>query len=97
MVRHETPLYWAGPRPKECEGCGLPIFTEFFDIATTVNGRRGPWGCLCRSCAVLGPGCGYIGPGYGQKYERQDDGRFLKTEGTVFAKLVLTDSTDGAG
>lgn len=29
----------------------------------------------------MGPGRGRVGPGRGQKYEKQADGRWLKTEG----------------
>lgn len=74
--------YWMGPKPVECDTCAAPIKDVFYDMAT----RRGPWACMCPTCATLGPGIGKTGTGLGQKYERSrlgadSDGKFYKTEG----------------
>lgn len=68
-------VYWAGT-PTKCDLCGARI-TESF-----VDGRTKPMG----QWAIMDLGChakrGYsLGQGYGQLYEKQEDGRWLKTEG----------------
>lgn len=68
--------HWMSPAPEKCDVCETPITTVFYDMKT----KQGPWGCLCPSCAMLGPGIGKTGLGFGQKYELQD-GKFYKTEG----------------
>lgn len=70
--------YWMSPAPETCDTCGAPIRTDFYDMKTV----SGPWGCLCPSCALLGPGVGRIGPGLGQHYRREPHGkRYVKVEG----------------
>lgn len=68
---------WMGPVPKKCDTCDTPIDGKFYDAAT----KMGAWACMCPSCHTLGPGRGLLGPGRGQKYEKQADGKWLKTEG----------------
>lgn len=68
--------YWLSKPPAECDTCSTPITTVFYDADT----GRG-WACMCPSCQTLGPGLGRVGPGRGQKYEKQADGKWLKTEG----------------
>lgn len=68
--------YWLSPVPAVCDTCSTPITSTFFDADT----GRG-WACMCPSCQNLGPGKGRVGPGRGQKYEKQADGRWLKTAG----------------
>lgn len=67
--------YWAG-KIEDCQWCGIPL------IVTFVDGRipaMGIWGCLCETCVrKLGV---QIGTGKGQRYTKQPDGRWLKTEG----------------
>jgi hypothetical protein len=42
--------------------------------------RSGMWAYLCQQCTeVHGPG--QLGVGLGQRYELQDDGRYMKTGG----------------
>jgi hypothetical protein len=69
--------FWMGGSPTRCDACEAALRGVFYDAAT----RFGAWGILCPTCHVFGPGLGRTGSGRGQKYERQDDGRWLKTEG----------------
>jgi hypothetical protein len=69
------PRYWASTAPAICDICERPITDKFVDGATLV----GPWGHMCPSCHAR-MGCG-IGVGRGQQYEKQPDGKWLKTGG----------------
>jgi len=73
-------VFWTG-KPGKCDGCGKALIKEksFSDIKTF----NGPWGLFCDNCVPafsIGKTQHY-GEGLGQRYERQDDGRFLKTLG----------------
>lgn len=68
---------WCGPVPSNCDACDASIISKFYDAKT----KMGPWGNLCPSCFVLGPGIGKLGTGCGQEYTKQPDGKFLKTGG----------------
>lgn len=78
--------YWLSPVEK-CDTCDTPIKDEFYDMKTTM----GPWGCLCPTCALMGPGIGRVGLGFGQHYkqdprdpskpEDQQDLRYYKIAG----------------
>lgn len=71
-----APVYWTGTPPELCDLCCRPLGNTFVDGATKPQGR---WGCLDLKChRVHGVG---VGTGKGQVYRRQDDGRWLKTEG----------------
>ena len=73
-MTHPNPL-WIGPPPAKCDVCHEPIQRMFFDCLTDF----GPWGCLCPSCHALH---GYgIGQGRGQRYERDNNGNYIKTGG----------------
>jgi len=66
--------YWAGD-PKECDVCNKPFDKMMYDAATTFGG----WGNLCQTCfGRYGTG---LGVGRGQRYVKQEDGRWLKTGG----------------
>lgn len=69
--------YWMGSTPTKCDTCDTPITTEFYDMKTTM----GPWGCLCPSCAIFGPGIGKVGTGFGQQYRKDKTGKFKKIAG----------------
>ncbi len=71
-----APVLWLGSKPTKCQTCSNKINKVFYDMATTM----GPWGILCPTCALLGPGIGRTGTGFGQKYELQN-GQWVKTEG----------------
>lgn len=69
------PRYYTGKAPEQCEMLGDTIEGVFYDCATTM----GPW-------ANVGPryfeqGQCRLGTGLGQKYELQENGRWLKTGG----------------
>jgi hypothetical protein len=71
----KQPRYWTGSAPTQCDIDKRPITTEFVDGKTTV----GPWANMCPQCFQrYGVG---IGTGRGQRYVKQEDGRFMKTEG----------------
>lgn len=69
-------VFWVGVI-SHCDVCRTPFDKVFYDAKTV----GGPWACMCPSCQTLGPGIGKTGQGLGQKYEKQEDGRWLKTEG----------------
>ena len=71
-------VYWFSAIPKTCDTCDTPITDIFYDAVTV---HRGKWAHMCPSCFHLGPGFGVLGPGKGQEYKKQPDGRFLKTAG----------------
>jgi hypothetical protein len=55
--------------------CKVKLADTFIDGKTSY----GPWGNLCPAChARHGVG---LGTGKGQRYQRQPDGRWLKTQG----------------
>lgn len=63
------------PTPKNCDICHSPLGSVMYDAKT----RSGPWGCLCSHCFQRENG--RLGPGLGQKYERNKENRFLLTKG----------------
>lgn len=67
--------YWIGDvGPKD--DFGANIDKVFYDGRT----RQGPWAIMCvKSWRAYG--VGKTGTGYGQRYEKQEDGRWLKVEG----------------
>ena len=77
----ETKRYWMSP-VDEFDSFNRLIDGEFID------GRIGPQcGGHTLAWAIFTPdswkhfGCGKLGTGYGQRYQQQDDGRWLKVEG----------------
>jgi len=73
----ERKIYWMGRLPDKVD-FGDPYDGIMIDGATVL----GPWGCMTpRSWARYGATSGKFGTGLGQKYEKQEDGRWLKTEG----------------
>ncbi len=70
-----TNRYWMGDVGAD-DDFNEPIDDTFYDGATIM----GPWGIMTpRSWRRVG--CGRVGLGFAQKYEKQDDGRWLKVEG----------------
>lgn len=69
---------WCGPVPKTCDTCETELLGVFYDAKTSLNGM---WANMCTTCFSLGPGLGKLGTGWGQRYERQPDGSWLKTGG----------------
>lgn len=69
-------VYWQGSTPRCDIGNGHKLNGTFFDARIPAYRQ---WGLLCPACAER---FGIkLGTGLGQKYERQPDGRWLKTEG----------------
>jgi hypothetical protein len=65
-----------GAPPQACDLCQKPIETSFIDGNIKGTTR---WGCMCLRChREAGVG---VAPGVGQLYQRQVDGRWLKTQG----------------
>lgn len=68
-------VYWLSPLGDE-DDFGLPFKTVMYDGKT----QMGPWANMSETSWKL-HGVGILGTGYGQKYKKQADGRWLKVEG----------------
>lgn len=67
------PVYYAGA-PEACDICRKPFGQMMYDGRTTSG-----WANMCQRCfARHGYG---LGTGKGQRYSKQEDGRWLKTGG----------------
>jgi hypothetical protein len=67
--------YWSGTIAAK-DDFGVPIEDEFIDGKT----RMGPWGIMAPKSWRM-HGVGALGSGFGQRYEKTDDGKWLKVEG----------------
>jgi len=69
------PRYWAGSGPTNCDVCKRALRTVFTD------GRiySGHWAFTCDPCASTHGVT--LGLGRGQRYEKQEDGRWMKVGG----------------
>ena len=67
--------FWMGEVPG-FDDFGNPIEKEFVDGKT----RFGPWAFMTPA-AFSSNGLGRLGTGFGQRYEKQANGRWLKVEG----------------
>lgn len=68
------PKYWTGSPPDE-DDFGQKISDVFYDAKS----KLGPWGFMNpETFKFYGVG---VGSGRGQRYEKQLDGKWLKTEG----------------
>lgn len=67
--------YWMG-EVKDRDDFDAPINKVFIDGRT----QMGPWAIMSRA-SYSRYGVGQFGPGFGQKYVQQPDGRWLKVEG----------------
>lgn len=67
-------IYWMGSNPTRCQLTGEPLGDVMYDA----NTGRG-WGNIGQE-AFDKLGC-RLGVGYGQKYERQENGKWLMVEG----------------
>jgi hypothetical protein len=68
-------VYWTGPAPEQCDLCATPIIDTFIDGKTIL----GPWANMCVKCHST-KGCG-LGSGRGQRFVKQPDNKWIKTEG----------------
>jgi len=79
IIREEIKLfeaqYWLGPVGKT-DDFGDKITDELIDGKT----RQGPWALMTPN-SFKKYGVGRLGTGYGQKYKKQPDGKWLKIEG----------------
>lgn len=69
-------VHWLGNLPDSCQICSRPFGGTMYNARTS---PLGPWANMCRACFVASGG--QLGTGYGQEYERQRDGRWLKVAG----------------
>lgn len=69
------PVYWAGRLP-DYDDFGIPYEKTMIDGKTI----HGPWANMTPE-SWKAHGVGRFGTGFGQKYEEQEDGRWLKVEG----------------
>lgn len=69
----ENETYWLSPI-KRCDTCSQPFGTVMYDANVW-----GCWGNVCQRCFRLAGG--KLGTGLGQKYQLQEDDKWLKTEG----------------
>lgn len=67
--------FWRG-LVKSIDDFGCPITDEFIDGKT----QRGPW-AIMSLVSWEAHGFYRLGVGFGQKYKKQDNGRWLKIEG----------------
>lgn len=67
--------YWLG-HVGQADDFNSAIGDEIIDGKT----RQGPWALMTPSSWRL-HGIGKLGTGYGQRYQKQADGRWLKVEG----------------
>lgn len=68
-------VYWLSPVDKN-DDFGDTIKDVMIDGKT----KQGPWG-LMTPASWAKHGVGKLGTGYGQKYQKQTDGKWLKVEG----------------
>ena len=71
----KEPVYWLSPLD-ELDDFGQPFGDIMYDGKT----RQGPWANMSEVSWKMF-GAGRLGTGYGQKYRKQSDGRWLKIEG----------------
>jgi len=72
-----NPIHWVGP-VGNCDLCCKPLSSQL-DFYDAIVPAAGAWGKLCHYC--FGECGAKLGTGKGQKFQRQNDGTFLKVEG----------------
>ena len=81
-----TKRYWTGTVPPACQITGIPFNGVMYDAR--IPGRG--WGNICQE-AFDTFHC-RLGVGFGQKYELQDDGRWLCTAGSSIHAVTLSEA-----
>lgn len=76
--QNEQAAYWLSPVP-DLDDFGNPIHDEFIDGATSVS-VGGAWAIMTPFAWTV-VGRGSLGLGKGQRYKKQEDGKWLKVEG----------------
>jgi len=74
-MANDNKVYWLSP-VGEKDDFGSPIADEIIDGKTAM----GPWALMTPKSFRL-HGVGKLGLGLGQRYVKQDDGKWLKVEG----------------
>jgi hypothetical protein len=73
----EAPVYWLSP-----VGATDDFNEAIGDVIYDARTIHGPWALMSPASFQLHGGTsGRLGVGYGQRYDRQADGRWLKVEG----------------
>ncbi len=67
--------YWLSPLDT-IDDFGVPYGSVMYDAKT----KMGPWANM-GDASWAKYGIGKLGTGFGQRYQRQEDGRWLKVEG----------------
>lgn len=70
-------VYWLGTLKDECNMCRSSFKDVMYDAALPHYG--GMWGCVCKRCFI--DAGGKTGLGFGQRYDKQKDGKWLKVAG----------------
>jgi hypothetical protein len=73
--RVQKPLNFV-PCPTKCDITDEPLGSVMYDGKTA----RGPWACMSER-GWSREGCGRVGPGFAQKYRRNEEGHFYLSEG----------------
>ena len=74
------PVFWQGDMDGvKCDTCSVIFSTTFYDMK--LAGSSGQWACICPSCAMGGQGIGKVGLGFGQRYDRKENGWMLTAGG----------------
>ena len=60
----------------QCDFCHKECIKDLYDAVTVY----GPWATMCKSCFEKNSN-GLLGTGYGQHYQKNDNGEFIKIEG----------------
>jgi hypothetical protein len=74
-MSNDNAVYWLSPLA-DVDDFGRPYRGVMIDGAT----KQGPWANMSEASWLVN-GLGRLGVGYGQKYKKQADGRWLKVEG----------------
>jgi len=75
--RVQKPLNFA-PCPTHCDITGEPLGSIMYDGKTI----HGSWACMSER-GWEREGCGRVGPGFAQKYRRNEEGQFYLSEGMI--------------
>ena len=78
MTKTDTtkrPVYWGGTLPPQDD-----FGDKYKDTMIDGKTMEGPWANMTER-SWRNHGCGRLGTGFGQKYKKQSDGRWLKIEG----------------
>lgn len=78
----DVKIYWSGDVGYK-SSTGLRDDFGYLITNSFVDGKtiHGPWGIMASGQSFAINGCGRLGTGYGQRYEKQKDGRWMKVEG----------------